>query len=134
MNRIRPKRKHDRKIAAEQNPQFTLNGFRQVTGFRVFSFDRRVKDGPHETFTVETDLELIHRYRIPLQELPSLCKEVLEQHHHGGEQRVFSLDQDAMRRYADCEAARAEIAKNRKTPRRNGSENRRGAAWRGTRL
>jgi len=113
-----------------QNPkrQFILKGFSQVEGFRVFAFERIAEDWTRTSFTVRTNLALTRRYRIRLQELPLLCRAVLE-HLEGEEQRAFTFTEGDMRLHADGVAAREEAARQRKSPRRPPT-NRVGAAWR----
>jgi hypothetical protein len=109
--------------------QFVLRGFRQIVDFRVFTFERIAADHSRSLFTVRADLALARRHRIPLQELPLLCRAVLEQIHEGGDQRAFVFTEADMRLYADGVAERAEAARQRKPPRRTPTENV-GAAWR----
>jgi hypothetical protein len=109
--------------------QFVLRGFRQVVDFRVFTFERIAGDRARSLFTVRADLALARMHHIPLQELPLLCRAVLEQLHEGGDGRAFVFSEADMRRYADGVAERAEAAKQRKPPRRPNSENV-GVGWR----
>ena len=120
---------------------FILTGFTQDTGFRVFAFEG-VAVGPIRTvFTVRADLALSRRYGIAMQELPLLCRSLLDRQDENGESQVvdkFALDNHAltfseeeMRACADKRAAdKALAALKRKTPRRPVVENA-GAAWRG---
>ncbi len=57
---------------------FILTGFRQDMGFRVFAFERRETTRSRMEFTVKADLGLIRRYDIRMQELPLLCRSLLE--------------------------------------------------------
>lgn len=50
--------------------QFILTGFTPDTGFRVFAFQGIGTDRTRTDFTVRTDLSLIRRYGIRMQELP----------------------------------------------------------------
>ena len=109
--------------------QFVLSGFRQVVECRVFTFERIAADYSRSIFTVQADLAIARRHRIPLQELPLLCRAVLEQINEGEDQRAFEFTEADMRLYADGVAARAEAAKQRKPPRRPHTENA-GAGWR----
>ena len=109
--------------------QFVLKGFSQVVGLRVFVFEGIAPDRTREQFTVSADLALTRKYGIRLQELPLLCRAILEGGDEGGEKRTFSYTEDQMRLYADGAAAREEAAKRRKPPRRPPTENV-GAAWR----
>lgn len=109
--------------------QYVLRGFRQITGFRVFAFEGIAADRKRSLFTVKADLALARRYGIPLQELPLLCRAVLERSHDGGEARAFAYAEPDMRVYADGAAARAEAAKQRKPPRRPAA-GQTGSGWR----
>jgi hypothetical protein len=110
--------------------QFILKGFSEVTGSRVFAFEGVAADRSRLDFTVKTDLALARRYGIRLQELPLLCKAVLERKHEGDvETRTFTYTEADMGQYADSAAARVEAAKNRKPARRPAAANL-GTAWR----
>ena len=110
--------------------QYMLRGFSQDKGFRIFAFEGIADDWTHIPFTVKTDLALTRKYGIRLQELPLLCRAVLEQYHEGKEKRAFAYTEQDMRLYADCAAARKEASKRKKPPRRPATENI-GTAWRG---
>ena len=57
---------------------FVLTGFRHDLGFRVFEFDC-VEDGRMRTrHTVRADLALARKYGIHIQELPLLCRRLLD--------------------------------------------------------
>jgi hypothetical protein len=58
--------------------QFVLVGFTQDAGFRVFSFEGISENRTRTKFTVRTDLALIRGYEIRVQELPLLCRGLLE--------------------------------------------------------
>jgi hypothetical protein len=109
--------------------QYVLRGFRQVVEFRVFTFERIASDRSRSLFTVRADLTLARRHRVPLQELPLLCRAVLERLNEDGDQRAFVFAEADMRLYADGVAGRAEAARQRKPPRRPHTENV-GAGWR----
>ena len=98
--------------------QFILKGFSQVRGFRVFAFEGVAVDRTRTLFTVGTDLALTQRYGIRLQELPLLCRAVLERCREGEESRAFTYTEEDMRLYAECVAAREEAARKRRPPRR----------------
>ena len=111
--------------------QFSLVGFTQDVELRVFAFEGIAADRSRTQFTVSADLALTRRYGIRLQELPLLCRTVLEQGHNGGEQRAFAYTEEEMRQYANDVAAREEAAKHRKPPRRPATDHV-GTAWRAT--
>jgi hypothetical protein len=121
----------ERKENFMENPkmQFILKGFSQVMGFRVFAFEGIAADWTRTPFTVRTDLALTRRYGIRLQELPLLCRAVLERCHEGEQKREFAYTEEDMRLYADCAAAREEAARHRKPPRRPATDHVE-AAWR----
>lgn len=111
--------------------RFILAGFTQDLGFRVFAFARTGDDAVRTEYTVRADLALIRRYDIRVQELPLLCRGLLERREPGDETRSVTLTEEEMCLYAkDCAATRQAAAQKRKPSRRPPSENT-GAAWRG---
>jgi hypothetical protein len=125
--------------------QFILTGFTQDTGFRVFAFEGVAIGQIRVAFTVRADLALSRRYGIAMQELPLLCRSLLDRQEesganqvengHNGHQSVanhaLTFSEEEMRACADKRTAdRALAALKRKTPRRPIVENA-GAAWRG---
>jgi len=116
--------------------QFILTGFTQETGFRVFAFEGVVVGQIRTVFTVRADLALSRRYGIAMQELPLLCRSLLDRQDEGSEpdslpKHALIFSEDEMRAWADKRAAdRALAALKKKAPRRPVVENA-GAAWRG---
>jgi len=114
--------------------QFVLTGFTQDLGCRVFAFDGVAPNQNRMAFTVRADLALVRKYGIPIQDLPLLCRGVLEQRDESSDAQTFIFAEEEMR---SCAAARAaakqEAARKRKPPRRHSTENL-GAAWRGPHL
>ena len=111
--------------------QFILTGFTQVLAFRVFAFERMGLDRIRTKFAVKADLGLVRRYGIQVQELPLLCRNLLERNDSGADTNTLTFTEDDMSLHAkDRAAARASAALKRKPPRRTPSENV-GAAWRG---
>jgi hypothetical protein len=123
--------------------QFILTGFTQDTGFRVFAFEGVAVGQIRTVFTVRADLALSRRYGIAMQELPLLCRSLLDRQEESGEnqdesgehgalkEHSLTFSEEEMRACADKRAAdRALAALKRKTPRRPVVENV-GAAWRG---
>jgi hypothetical protein len=126
---------------------FILTGFRQDMGFRVFAFERRETTRSRVEFTVKADLGLIRRYDIRVQELPLLCRSLLERQDAVEAQqttsisdpepgavnlpeRALTFSEDDMRACAtDRAAAKTEAARKRKPPRKPTGESP-GAAWR----
>ena len=111
--------------------QFMLTGFTQDLAFRVFAFERMGLDRVRTKVAVRADLAMVRRYGIPVQELPLLCRALLERNESGGEPHNLTFTEEDMSLHAKgCAAARAAAAQKRKPPRRTPSENL-GAAWRG---
>ncbi len=110
--------------------QYVLIGFREETGSRVFAFDGVAGDRSRSVFTVRADLATSRRYGIRLQELPLLCREILERCDHSETRRSFTFTEGDMRQLADDRtAARDAAALKRRPPRRPVGENA-GAGWR----
>ena len=78
---------------------------------------------------MRADLALIHRYGIRVQELPLLCRGVLERRKEDEAQQTFTYTEVDMRLNAEMSASRAADAEKRRAPRKTPSQNV-GAAWR----
>ena len=115
--------------------QFVLTGFKQDREFRVFAFEGIAADRVRIAFTVRADLDLSRRYGIRLQELPLICREVLErrevleERQESEQLHALTFTEDAMRVHASDRAARATAARAKKPPRKANHEGN-GAAWR----
>lgn len=107
--------------------EYIITGFTHDMGFRVFAFEGIGEDRVRTAYRVRADLALIHRYGIRVQDLPLLCRGVLERRNPDEKQRTFTYTESDMR--LNAELARSEPPIKRKAPRRP-SENV-GAAWRG---
>src|SRR5580692_7031671 len=116
--------------------QFTLTGFRQDTGTRVFAFEGTAEDRTRTAFTVRTDLALSRRYGIQLQELPLLCRGLLERREGQTLEQTVVFTEEDMQLHASGRAAEREAAQRRKAPRRPPVRNPQtthqpGSEWRG---
>jgi hypothetical protein len=99
--------------------QFILTGFTQDRGFRVFAFEGIAADRVQTQFTVRADLVLSRQYGIRLQELPLMCRAVLEGREEGDQENAMTFCEEAMRLHeTNCIAARALAALKKKTFRR----------------
>jgi hypothetical protein len=58
--------------------QYTLTGFTHDAGFRVFAFEGIGEDRVRLPYSVKADMALARKYGIRVQELPLLCREVLD--------------------------------------------------------
>jgi hypothetical protein len=109
--------------------QFMLSGFTQDGEFRVFSFEGVGPDRARSPFTVRINLGLSRRYGIRIQELPLLCRGVLERGGEAPASAAMTFTERDMDQYAKDSAARAAAAPKRTAPRRPSSSNL-GSAWR----
>ncbi len=100
-----------------ENPKthFILKGFSQAMEFRVFEFEGLMANAIRASFTVRIDTGLARKYGIRLQELPLLCRSVLDQCGEGEEQRSFLYTEAHMSEHACGQAAREEAAKHKKS-------------------
>jgi hypothetical protein len=110
--------------------QFVLKGFRDATGMREFVFDGIKPDRSRDEYTVRTNVALTRQFGIRLQELPLLCRGMLDRLELSEGQRAFTYSEREMGEYASAEAARAAALRNRKPPKRPQNQERLGAAWR----
>ena len=111
--------------------QFVLTGFTQDVGFRVFVFERAEEDRTRSKFTVRADLALIRRYNIRLQELPLMCKALLERRIDGDDRHTLVFTEDEMSRHAKDTVAAKDLAASRRKPPRRPTSDKVGTAWRG---
>jgi hypothetical protein len=104
--------------------QFMLKGFTQNSAFRVFEFDCISPSQPRTQFTVGADLNLVRLYGIRVQELPLLCRSVLETREASGEARAFTFTEEKMISYVkECAAAKELAAQKKKPPAKSMDEN-----------
>ena len=96
---------------------FALTGFAPDMGFRVFAFDGIVGGVRQTGFTVRTDLSLARKHGISLQDLPLLCRGLLE--NMGRQDRVaLTFTDDQMFAHAKlCEEQR-DLARNKRSMRK----------------
>jgi hypothetical protein len=111
--------------------QFTFTGFSQDTGFRVFAFEGTAADRTRTECKVRADLALIRIYGIRVQELPLLCRGLLERLGEVGQSCTVTFTEEEMRLHAHgCAEARNAALQKRKTVRRPPT-NHAGSGWRG---
>jgi hypothetical protein len=80
--------------------QFSLIGFSQDTGFRVFAFEGTAADRTRAAYTVRADLALTRKYGIRVQELPLLCRGLLERAGEGEQKSPAVFSEEEMRLHA----------------------------------
>lgn len=71
--------------------QFAFVGFTQSTGRRVFEFECVAPSRVRTQYSVSADLALARKYGIKMQELPLICRAVLEQRSAEADLQVFNL-------------------------------------------
>ena len=110
--------------------EFILTGFHQDANTRQYAFQGIASDRTRSEFVVQADLQLIRKYQIAVQELPLLCRRLLEEHMINDPQPTVVFTEDDMRLFAKNRAdAKEQAAQRKKLPRRPPANNA-GRAWR----
>ena len=78
------------------NMDFVLTGFRQDANIRRFAFQRVATDHSRTDFTVSADMTLLVKHKIPLQELPLLCRALLEDRNESGPAKAVIFSETDM--------------------------------------
>ena len=97
--------------------RYLLTGFTHDTGVRIFAFEGVAADRDRTEYRVRADLALARKHGIQMQELPLLCRGVLEQRLEGDDQRAFTFTDDDMTLHSNLVRAAIEAQK-KKGPRR----------------
>jgi len=115
--------------------QFILTGFSQDTGFRVFAFDGVAADRTRTAYTIRADLALTRKHGIRVQELPLLCRGLLERGNEGEQKCTMIFTEEEMGLYERTRVqARDAAIQKKKAPRRfTPSSSEAGNGWRGAR-
>jgi hypothetical protein len=111
--------------------QFILTGFTHTAGVRIYAFEA-ITDRVRTFYTVEVNLGLIAGFGIRIQDLPLLCREVLQQRMDDHESSALVFTEQQMRSHAEKLAIAREAAAQRKKPVRHLASPNRGAHWRTT--
>jgi len=107
---------------------FTLTGFTQTNTIRKFVFACIAEDRSRTTTVVSADLTLLHKYAIKVQELPLLCRRLLEANCESGVPAAMTFSESEMERIKSAVQEAAAERKPRR-PRSNVSDLT-GHAWR----
>lgn len=91
--------------------QYILTGFTHSVAFRVFEFDGISDDRVRTAYRVRADLALVRKHGIRIQELPLLCRGVLERRSVGDDRRAFTFAEDDMILHSIAASAEAEPRK-----------------------
>ncbi|HWC95172.1 MAG TPA: hypothetical protein VG456_00445 [Candidatus Sulfopaludibacter sp.] len=108
-----------------------MTGFSEESGVRRFKFKGTFANRTNEEFMVETDVALARKYSIPLQELPLLCRRLLEKDSELLNRRLIVFDEQLMREHSDQRAAAERASHERRKAHRRPSPTRVGEHWRG---
>jgi hypothetical protein len=109
--------------------EFVLTGFRQEINVRQYTFEAVAEDRRRTRVTVGADLALIRKYKIPLQELPLLCRRLLEGNGVAAKSSSLMFTEKEMLGYAKDRAAAEEAAALKRRAHRV-PVSRRAAGWR----
>ena len=119
----------ERKKEEAAKPQFLLAGFTQAAGIRIYAFEGRI-DAKRIDYTVEVDLALIPGFGIRIQDLPLLCRELLQQRSQPDETSSVVFTEQGMRSHAEKLAVAREEAEHRKKQPRHLASAGAGTGWR----
>jgi len=108
---------------------FVLTGFRQYRSVRHYAFDYVSGKDKREACVVCADLNLLQKHKIPLQEVPLLCRRLLETADVGARERLEFSETDMLSYNANRSAQQKVNAKKKKH--RVPVSPRVGLAWRG---
>jgi hypothetical protein len=109
--------------------EFVLAGFKQFDDIRQYYFDAVGEDRSRQQVTIGADLSLIRKYGIPLQELPLLCRLLLERR---AKIETTMFTESDMVQYVNERAARANASMEKRRAHRGPVSSRVGHAWRGS--
>jgi hypothetical protein len=115
--------------------QFILTGFTQDLDFRVFAFEGVAADRSRTAYTIRADLALSRKHGIRVQELPLLCRALLERNAEGEQKHSMTFTEEEMGRHErTCVEARDAATQRKKLARRYTPPNiEAGIGWRGAR-
>ena len=103
--------------------QFSLTGFSQSANVRCYTFQSVTADQTRQDVTVKVDVNLARQYGISLQEVPLLCRSLLEEQSAAGKIDSLTFSEREMLGVASRRAeAKREAEQKFKTQRRPPSE------------
>lgn len=110
--------------------QFLLTGFSQSANVRLYSFQGVTSNRMHLEFSVRVDLNLARLYAISPQELPLLCRKLLEGQPAVGEVGSLTFSERDMLGIAERRAEAQREAEQKSKNRRRPPSSKLGQAWR----
>jgi hypothetical protein len=90
--------------------QYVLVRFTQSGNIRHFTFERITAERTRIEYTVDADLLALRAYKISMQELPLMCRRLLEAAPEADPARALSLTDEHMRQHAAVATAALEAA------------------------
>jgi len=99
--------------------EFVLTGFRQDANVRRFAFQRVAGDHSRTEFTVSADMSLLVKHKIPLQELPLLCRALLEDQQQSGPAKAVTFTETDMLVYVNRRSAAKDEADRKRAQHRS---------------
>jgi hypothetical protein len=98
--------------------EYTLTGFRQDGNIRMFVFQGVTPDRRKAIFVVGADITLISKHAIPIQELPLLCRRLLEDRGEDADRTRLMFTEKHMLDYVTRKAAAQQASDQRRKPHR----------------
>jgi hypothetical protein len=98
---------------------YVLTSFHHESNIRKFLFDGIDSDRRRTPFTVCVDLGIIRKYEITLQELPLLCRYLLERQDVGTQIPDLTFTEAEMQSHADRRSAALRAAEEKRAHRKN---------------
>ena len=86
---------------------------------RRFAFQRVATDHSRTEFTVSADMGLLVKHKIPLQELPLLCRALLEDQNDSGPAKAVTFTEVEMLGYVQRRSAAKEEADRKRAQHRS---------------
>src|SRR6516162_8171425 len=99
--------------------EYVLTSFHHESNIRKFLFDGIDADRRRTPFTVCVDLGMIRKYEISLQELPLLCRYLLEGQAVAAQIRILTFTEADMKGHADRRATALRAAEERRAHRKH---------------
>lgn len=107
--------------------EYIFKGFRDDNDIRRFTFECVREDRSATQITVDADMSLARKHEILMQELPLLCRTVIEKAPDTGEPQSLTLNETHM---AEIQAIAVEKRQHRKPARKARVTEATGQAWR----
>lgn len=94
---------------------YVLMDFQQRANVRHYSFRGTTEDNQRFDFVVNVDLDIVLKHRIPIQEIPLLCRRLLEQEPVSAQSRKLTFSEEHMQAHVKrCEEEKRQAVMRRK--------------------